>query len=251
METPSELAAADQSSSRKRQRAEISLPDSIVSSLAIQHKKNSIATPVPVKLPTSDNLHPQEFLKRIFESTTFGKDLIQRKRRPTFQKPSQEEIDAYDMQAVSAVRSGDIAKLRVMARDKGKSFNACNRFGESLIHMACRRGDVKVVRFLVREAAVRTDIRDDYGRTPAHDACWTSKPNLDVMEELLQVLPVEMFLSEDVRGFTPFQYARREHWAQWVQFLSERQSLLFNRLNSSESMVPVVKTESEPLKIAG
>ena len=247
------LMVAEGPPPRKRQRieaAQTNVPSSTPS--AQPTETGTIASPLSAvgQLPTTDNLHPQAFLKSLFSSNVYGKELVTRKHRSTFQKPSQEEIDAYDMQAVGAVRSGDIARLRVMARESGKSFNACNRFGESLIDMACRRGDVKVVRFLIREASVRTDIRDDYGRTPAHDACWTSKPNFDVMEELLQVLPLEMFLSEDVRGFTPFQYARREHWPEWVQFLNERRSLLFNRLKVSESAAQAVKSSS-PVQITG
>lgn len=109
--------------------------------------------------------------------------------------------------------------------------NASNRFGELLIAMARRRGDVDVVHFLIHEANVSLDILDDFGRTPLHDACWTSHlPNIQVMDELLRVCPPDMLLAEDIRGHTPFHYARKEHWEQWEDFLRTQSLLLLNRL---------------------
>ena len=106
------------------------------------------------------------------------------------------------------------------------SMNACNTFGESLLHMACRRGDVSIVRLLVNEFKVRVEVRDDYGRTPLHDACWTTTPNFEVMDVLMGAVEARLLLAEDVRGHTPFDYARREHWDKWIRFLEERKAKL-------------------------
>lgn len=96
--------------------------------------------------------------------------------------------------------------------------------------MACRRGDVEVVRVLVKEFQVRVDVRDDYGRTPLHDACWTTTPNFEVMDILIDAVDPMLLLAEDVRGHTPFDYARREHWELWLRFLKERKERLLKRL---------------------
>lgn len=136
-------------------------------------------------------------------------------------KPTQENIAAYEIPVVAAVRSSDLETLR-MLRDEGKSLNACNRSGESLVHIACRRGNTEVVRFMVEEAKVNVNVRDDYGRTILHDAAWTSTPNFDVMDILLRAMKPEMLLAEDARGHTPFDYARRDHWPEWVEYLSVR-----------------------------
>lgn len=143
----------------------------------------------------------------------------------SFVKPNDKNLASYEVATVSAVRSSNLASLRSL-REEGKSLDACNQFGESLLHMACRRGNPDVVRFMVEEAKCNVNVRDDYGRTILHDATWTSNPNFDVMEILLKAIQPEMLLAEDVRGHTPFDYARKEHWPEWVTFLTERKSTI-------------------------
>jgi hypothetical protein len=127
-----------------------------------------------VEVPTP---FPLSFLRSLFASSSaHGQQLTAQPCQIICHKPSQAEINAYDLESVRAIQKSDIETLRSMVRD-GKSMNASNRFGESLIAMACRRGNAEVVQFLIREAEVRLDIIDDYGRTPLHDACWTALPN--------------------------------------------------------------------------
>ena len=136
-----------------------------------------------------------------------------------FIEHTEEQIKAYDMQVIEAIRSQDIEQLRQMHKS-GRQLQCANKFGESLVHMACRRGFVDVVRFLVDEAGVSVRVRDDYGRTVLHDACWTSEPNEELVEYLIRQCP-ELLLMSDKRGNAPFEYARREHWGRWVTFVQE------------------------------
>merc|ERR1712183_78962 len=57
-------------------------------------------------------------------------------------------------------------------------FRCANRFGESLLHLACRRGRTDMVRFLVVEMGSPPrdvlETMDDCHKTPLHDACWTA-----------------------------------------------------------------------------
>mmetsp|Transcript_43698 Transcript_43698/g.64879 ORF Transcript_43698/g.64879 Transcript_43698/m.64879 type:complete len:274 (-) Transcript_43698:92-913(-) len=151
----------------------------------------------------------------------------------SFTKPTKSELSAY-AEMVDAMRKGDLDKLKGFHAE-GKSLDACNQFGESLIHMACRRGNLDIVNFLIDEAKVRVVRRDDFGRMPLHDATWTSEPNFDVMDKLLATVPPSLLLAEDVRGHTCFDYARREHWGAWVNFLNERKSMLQERLEQERS----------------
>mmetsp|Transcript_10996 Transcript_10996/g.20962 ORF Transcript_10996/g.20962 Transcript_10996/m.20962 type:complete len:265 (-) Transcript_10996:26-820(-) len=164
-----------------------------------------------------EEISPVLFLKSILRS---GELPV----RPVFTKPTQEELLAYNTEVVQAVRSRDMEKLK-QVRSKGQSLQCCNRFGESLIHMACRRGYGDVVSFLVEEANVSIHIQDDFGRTPMHDACWASVPNFEVMDILIRK-EAGLLLVSDIRGHTPFDYARREHWGKWVSFLKQRKHLL-------------------------
>jgi hypothetical protein len=152
-----------------------------------------------------------------------------------FLPPTPEQIEAYSNDAVSAVRSSDVDSLRELL-SAGHSLECCNRFGESLLHVACRRSNAEIVSFLLNEAGVSPRIRDDYGRTPLHDACWRGNPEYEIVELLLSVEPRLAFV-KDVRGHKPFQYARREHWGDWRKFLDEKRELiLLPRSNSDGAL---------------
>ena len=170
-------------------------------------------------------MSPVDLLRR-FQLEQASNSKILDPNSPTFIKPTEKAVAAYDATIVNAVRSANLDALRAAHKE---SLNACNQFGESLLHMACRRGNVDVVRYMVEEAKVNVHVRDDYGRTVLHDATWTARPNKDVMEVLLKAVTPEMLLAQDVRGHTPFDYARKEHWAEWVTFLSERQDRLVSQ----------------------
>lgn len=173
---------------------------------------------------------PVEFLTQIFRNTEEGRRILEhRGRRFVFFSPEASATDAYDLEAVRAIRTSDIDRLKELLAE-GRSLDACNQFGESLVHMACRRGNVAVVDFLVNTARVSGDVKDDFGRTPLHDACWTPTPNLAVMDVLLKAVSPQLLLVEDVRGHTPFHYARKEHAGVWLQFLKERSDLIKRRL---------------------
>lgn len=119
-----------------------------------------------------------------------------------------------------------------------------------------------LVRFLLEEIGVRINVKDDYGRyvcwcdadavvgrlvlrwihhshntsplslinrTPLHDACWTPTPNFEIMDVIIKATDVSMLLAPDIRGHTPFDYARREHWAAWVKFFSDRKDMLLQQ----------------------
>jgi ankyrin repeat protein len=197
----------------------------------------TMTTPLPISAPSSpgnhhhkkhksDELSPVAYLRMLFGSACLNS------APKSFLKPKEEEIAAYDLETVRAIRSHDVTRLRQLYAE-GRNLNACNQFGESLLHMACRRGDLEIVSFMIREAKVRVDISDDFGRNPFHDACWTSTPNFEVMDVLIEVADPVMLISEDVRGSTPFDYARREHYKKWVKYLEERKDILEIKINAA------------------
>ena len=94
--------------------------------------------------------------------------------------------------------------------------DACNRFGESIVHMACRRAEVDVVDFLLSNGGDKWFV-DDFGRTPLHDACWRSEPRFDVVTLLLD-RNLDLLRVMDVRGSNPLNYVREEHWVQWCAY---------------------------------
>jgi len=156
-----------------------------------------------------------------------------------FEDPKQNEIDAYGFEALDAVRQRDIAKLQQFHAE-GKPLKCSNRFGESILHLACRKGFLDVVDFLVNEANVPVWVKDDFGRTPLSDACWTIEPNFDLMDVLLSKAP-DLLLISDARGHTPLAYVRREHWEKWTEYLRSKEPELRPKKLSFEpekSLVP-------------
>lgn len=147
-----------------------------------------------------------------------------------FRLPLDEDYSSYKEDIVSAVRKRDINALQKML-DEGRSLQCCNRFGESLFHMACRRSYDDVVQFLI-DHGISPKIKDDMGRTPMHDAFWTAKPNFALVKILLSTEPSLLFLS-DKRGHTPLDYARRNDWFRWNIFLSENVEFLAKLYSSS------------------
>lgn len=142
-----------------------------------------------------------------------------------FSEYSEDEMNAYNSEVLNAIRNQDIVKLREF-HESGRPLHCSNSFGESLIHMACRRGFFDVVSFLVHEAKVPVQVRDDYGRTILHDAAWTCQPDFQLVELILTECPDLLYL-RDRRGDTPLAYARKSHWAVWNKFLSENVHLIF------------------------
>ena len=107
------------------------------------------------------------------------------------------------------------------------ALDCCNRFGEGLLNMACRRGFTDTVKYLLSpDIQLNVRVRDDGGRTPLHDACWYPEPQLEVCSLILQQDP-SLFLVADKRGYTPFQYARKSDWHVWRQFLYSNYQALY------------------------
>lgn len=115
-----------------------------------------------------------------------------------------------------AIRASDASLLRRLL-DSGLSPNPCNNYGESLVHMVCRRGDHKLLRILL-EAGCSLQVTDDYGRTPLHDACWRADPSFETVKLILDSDKNLLHLL-DCRGAAPLSYVKKENYGRWIEFL--------------------------------
>jgi len=172
-----------------------------------------------------DDMHPHHLLINILRE----KGCSARVRKSSslndfFLEVTDEGIAAFDQDVARAVREKNISFLRER-KSSGKTLQCSNRFGESLVHMACRRGFTEVVQFFIKEGEVSLRVKDDFGRTPLHDACWSAEPNFGLMELLISHDP-DLLMIEDVRGHSPFSYARKHHWVSWKKFLLEKRDII-------------------------
>ena len=179
--------------------------------------------------PTKSDSDPDQYLSELLKAQ-YG---ISPKVTPAlklegyFPTISEAQMAAYSMDVVSATRENNTEKIRALVQERGPECLDCyNRFGEGLLNMACRRGFQEMVQFLLSpEVQLSVRVRDDYGRTPLHDACWHPEPQLDICSWILEIDP-SLFLIADKRGFTPFQYARKSDWPIWRQFLYDKRERL-------------------------
>ena len=143
--------------------------------------------------------------------------------------PTSIQIQNYSNKVVSAVRSSNLSELQSIYNQYGKvALDTCNKFGESILHIACRRSTVSIVSYLLNIVQINPCIKDDYGRNPLHDACWRSVPEYGIVELLLEK-EYRLMYSKDVRGHLPFQYARKEHWNDWINWLDTKKKELILR----------------------
>ena len=178
---------------------------------------------------------PSQYVKTILPIEAGRK----RSRWVAFQKsPTTENMDCYDMKTVQAIRNNDVSALRSLL-EEGTCFDACNRNGETLLHLACRRSSVEVVDFLVNEAGVNVNVQDDMGRTCLHDVCWRPTANLELMQLVLEHVSPELLLAEDARGHTCLDYCRKNEWPQWIDFLKKSTPTLKLRSALVEAMAMV------------
>lgn len=198
-----------------------------------QHETSYEVAPVylPDRMKQFDEreTNPNERLKNIVKSK--GVDVLVNDSLALdgfFSEYTEEEVNAYDSEILAAIRTQDMEKLREFHANK-RPLKCSNKFGESILHLACRRGFLNVATFLIKEANVTVRVCDDYGRTILHDAAWASEPNFDLIELIITECP-DLLYMKDRRGHTPISYARRSHWALWNSFLKERAHLVIPTL---------------------
>lgn len=138
-----------------------------------------------------------------------------------FTSPTEQMIASYTMKVMTAARTGELEALKAIEDD----LDCSNRFGESLLHFCCRRGYVDMVKYLMEDRKSTISIVDDSNRNILHFACWTAEPNVELVAYLLQQLPIAYVFAKDIRGHTPFDYVRQEHWSVWLKLLQRHRHL--------------------------
>lgn len=179
--------------------------------------------------PSKSGVDPDEYLLEMVHALWGAKLEVKNGNdlKDHFAVITENQMAAYNMTVVCATRLNQVDRLRILRNEKGRdTLNCFNRFGEGLLNMACRRGFKDIVSYLLSDDVhLDVRVRDDFGRTPMHDACWNPEPQLEICHRLMEKDP-SLFLVADKRCFTPFQYARKSDWHVWRQFIFDRRNLL-------------------------
>lgn len=162
------------------------------------------------------------------ERVAVGKTAFSRTPTP-LQKAS------YHGYLIETIKKGEIDLFRRLMAS-GLSPNPSNMYGESLCHLVCRLGDHRMLKVML-DCGATTEVCDDFGRTPLHDACWAAKPAFELVDLIMTAgLPNGnhyLFSLTDNRGATPLSYIRQEHWAEWMEFLVKKKDIYWPAMDKS------------------
>ena len=98
-------------------------------------------------------ISPVDFVFNTFRKNNIDTARIIADSNKKFSEPTPEMINAYNLETTKAGRENDLIKLKNLHKS-GVHLHCCNKFGDSLVHLACRRGLTNTVKFLVEEAKV-------------------------------------------------------------------------------------------------
>lgn len=146
-------------------------------------------------------------------------------------RPTPLQCASYGLSVVQGVRTSNVPLFTALL-SAGLSRNPCNKFGESILHSICRRGDYNLLKLFLDNGSC-VQISDDFGRTPLHDACWTAKPCFKSIQMLL-ARDLRLLHIVDCRGSPPLEYVKKESWAGWIEFLDANKEIYWPKRNLNE-----------------
>jgi ankyrin repeat protein len=176
------------------------------------------------------SIAPQDFLDTALKLRGYSTERYTTINSGYSNMPTELQLVSYDVHIHKMViRNKDAHKVREML-SCGISPNACNKYGESLLHKVCKSGQDKLLQvFLDCEADIQ--VSDGAGRTPMHDACHGSKPSFKTFELLLKADPYLIHMM-DSTGALPLSYVPKEQYGAWNYYLA---SILDTYWNPSDA----------------
>ena len=153
-----------------------------------------------------------------------------------YHRPTELQLASYGPKVLELVKTNNISGMYEALTVAGLSPNPCNAYGESLVHMACRRGYTELLNLMVHAGAA-LQICDDYGRTPLHDACWTgaAQPALDIVHQLTVDCDRCMWFLKDSRGALPLSCVDKDHVKQWKDWLDAHMDSMFPPMHCADN----------------
>lgn len=167
---------------------------------------------------TDDTISPHEYLVKILTSRGYTSDGVPARSATSSYctVPEDGNVRDYSADLTKCIRNKDINALKSL-QDSGVSMNACNKFGETIAHLASRIGALDLLQVMCAKGATVV-VSDEYGRTILHDACWTIEPFFDVVCFIME-REAGMILVTDSRGDPPLKYVKRDLWGAFNAFL--------------------------------
>jgi hypothetical protein len=178
---------------------------------------------------------PQQYLEAALNDRGYSIEKFSALNTGYYREPTPLQMASYDVQVLKMIvlqvhYSQGTGLHEVLSC--GISPDACNKYGESLLHRVCKAGNSKLLNvFLEHGASVQ--FANDYGRTPLHEVCSATRPCFDAFEQVLK-RDLHLIFLTDVRGATALSYIRKEHYDPWIRRLEEMLDKYWPRLRISD-----------------
>ena len=117
-----------------------------------------------------------------------------------------------------ACKKGDIQMVKYLVKECHCNPNSENWFGNTPLHEACRYGDIQMVKYLIEECNCDPKSVAMIGRTPLHEAC--IKGDIQMVKYLIEECNCDP-KSSHIQGNTPLHEACRYGDIQMVKYLIE------------------------------
>jgi hypothetical protein len=198
--------------------------------------------------PSMAQVSPQDFLDAALELRGYPTERYTTINSGYSNMPTELQLVSYDTHILKMViRNKDTHKVREILTC-GISPNACNMYGESLIHKVCKSGQDKLLQIFL-DCGADIQVSDGAGRTPMHDACYGSKPSFKTFELLLKADPY-LIQMMDGSGTLPLEYVPKEQYGAWNSFLASILDIYWNpsgySMNESPPPLALEKANSRP-----
>jgi hypothetical protein len=169
---------------------------------------------------------PQEFLDTALKLRGYSAKRYRTINSGYSNMPTKLQLVSYDVHILKMIiRDKDEHRVREILTC-GISPNACNKYGESLLHKVCKSGQDKLLQVFL-DCGADIQVSDGAGRTPMHDACHGSRPSFKTFELLLEQDP-HLIRLMDSNGALPLEYVRKEQYGAWNAFLASILDIYWN-----------------------
>jgi len=168
---------------------------------------------------TKHHVSPQAYFDSMVKTRGYSAATFLSLETAYHNKPTPIQVASHGVKLSESIRSNNLEALRRFL-DAGLSPNACNEFGESIVHMVCRLGHAECLKVLLEHGCI-VQVCDDYGRNPLHDACWATNVNFECVNLLLEQ-DRHLLCLKDRRGATPLTYLKEDQWTAWTKFLMSK-----------------------------
>jgi hypothetical protein len=160
---------------------------------------------------------PQEFLDSALEARGYSTKCYTTTNSGYSNAPTPLQLASYSVHILKMVVINKDQHALLDMLTCGISPNACNKFGESLLHRVCNFGQDKLLKIFL-DCGADIQISDGPGRTPMHEVCRRPRPSFNTFELLLQQ-DARLLHMKDAAGAAPLSFIRVEQYGAWNEFL--------------------------------